>query len=104
VLQVKQQPSAGNSRAGDASPSRDQIRALVMQLLHEICAIPRESIAESASIENELQMESIQLVDLQVALEHELDVTIDLIEILELNTLGKVIDYLYDQTVRSDSP
>ena len=63
--------------------------------MHEICGIPVETITDDASVDHELQMESIQLVDLQVAIEHELDVTVDLIAVLDLNSFGRIVDYLH---------
>jgi len=43
-------------------------------------------------------MESVAFIEIQVALEEELDIEIDPVEILELNELNAIIEYLYERT------
>lgn len=77
-----------------------QLRQLVVQLLCEVCCLREDVITDTARIDHELAMESVQIVQLQVALEQELDVTIDFLEVLRLNRFGPILEYLYELTTR----
>lgn len=66
-----------------------------MRLLSEIGGIDTATVADSASFDNELEMKSIIFVELQVALEDELDIEIDPLHVLDLNRLDRVVDYIY---------
>jgi acyl carrier protein len=83
----------------DGSPSARDTREIVAQraseLLQEVCGIPRSSIHDAASLEDELLVESAKFMELIVSLEEEFDVSIDFIEILRLKTLGPIVDYLH---------
>jgi len=63
-------------------------------LLNEIAGVPFEFITDSATIENELQMQSVAFVELQVAIEEEYDTQIDPIQVVELNAFGAIVDYV----------
>jgi len=70
------------------------MRATVIRFLHEIGGFHPSVLTESAQFDEELQMKSIQFVELRVALEDEFDIEIDPLHVLELNRLDRVIDYL----------
>jgi len=78
--------------------TRQGIAALLTRLLHEIAGTDPAIIQDDATIDNDLEMNSITFVELQVALEDELDILIDPIAIVELNRLGDIVDYI-DQLV-----
>lgn len=40
-------------------------------------------------------MESVQMVELQVAIETEFDITLDFLEVLRLNSFRRVTDYIH---------
>jgi len=78
-----------------AGLSRDNVRAQLADLLFEIAQIPRERITETATIDNDLQMQSIAFVELQVAIEEAYDIQIDPIRVVELNRFGAIVDYIH---------
>lgn len=76
-------------------PSRSQVEAEIVRLLHEIAGIATASITPEASIENELQLQSVQFVELQVALEEAYDIELDPVEIIELGRFDAIVDYVH---------
>jgi acyl carrier protein len=77
------------------APSRMDVRDRMASLLAEIAKIPPDSIVESATIDGELRMESVDFVELQVALEDEYLIEIDPIRVVELNRFGDIVDYVH---------
>jgi acyl carrier protein len=77
---------------------RGGIRALLTRLLQEIGKVPADKIREGATVESDLRMESVAFIELQVALEEELDIEIDPLEIITRNELGAIVDYLFECT------
>ncbi len=76
------------------APSHQEVRELLVTLLHEIGGFAPSVLSRNPSLDHELQMRSATLVEIQVAIEDELGVEVDLLEILELNRLDSIIDYL----------
>lgn len=56
--------------------------------------VPSERISKTALITDDLGLESVAFVELQVALEDELEVEIDPIAVIELNELSAIVRYL----------
>lgn len=76
-------------------PTREYVRQRLSSLLQEICHRSPDEIRDAATIDRELEMESVQLVQLQVAIEEEFDVTIDFLEVLRLNSFRRITDYIH---------
>ncbi len=91
-------PTADVQGQRDGHPSREEIRARVTSLINEIAKIPLEQITEEATIDEQLQMQSVIFVELQVAIEEEYGIQVDLIHVVELNRFGPIVDYLYQCT------
>ncbi len=72
------------------------MRELVLKHLCEIGGFSRPLITDLARLDSELCMKSIVFVELQVALEEDLDIEIDPLTVIELNRLDRVLDYLRD--------
>lgn len=53
------------------------------------------AIDDRATLDNELQMESVAFVELQVALEDELGIEIDPVQVVELNEFGAIVQYIH---------
>ncbi|HSP99949.1 MAG TPA: phosphopantetheine-binding protein [Candidatus Dormibacteraeota bacterium] len=66
---------------------------LVASTLAEL-GVPPEQITRSATIADDLGLESVAFVELQVALEDELGIEIDPIRVVELNQLSAIVQYL----------
>lgn len=71
------------------------VHHVVVRLVAEILRIPIESIPENATLDDDLQMESVAFLELQVALEDELGVQIDPVEVVERNHLPRIVEYLH---------
>src|SRR5436190_10599123 len=70
---------------GLSGPTREHVRDRLSALLQEICHRERAEIYDAATIDGQLAMESVQMVELQVAIETEFDITLDFLEVLRLN-------------------
>ncbi|HYD47676.1 MAG TPA: acyl carrier protein [Terriglobales bacterium] len=81
--------------------SRDYVYRRVAQLLHEIVGTPLEDINEDITVDEDLQMTSVIFVELHVAIEEELDTELDPIEVVELNRLGDIVDYMYERALET---
>ena len=75
----------------------EDIRRLLVSTLEEL-GIPKEQITDSATISDDLGLESVAFVELQVALEDELGIEIDPVRVVELNELSAIVRYLCDLT------
>ena len=80
-------------------PTRAEVVERLRSLTNEIAAIPREKITEEATIDEDLQMQSVAFVELQVAIEDAYQIQIDPIRIVELNAFGAIVDYVYECAV-----
>jgi acyl carrier protein len=76
-------------------PTRDAVKQRLVSLLQEIAKIPVEQITEDATVDGDLQMQSVAFVELQVAIEEEYGIEVDPIQVVELNAFGAIVDYIY---------
>ncbi len=74
------------------------------QLLHEITGIPLDQITDDATFDTTLVMESVQLVELQVALEEEFQTELDPLYMIELNRFGDIVEYIYRRARGEEVP
>lgn len=81
--------------------SRAAVKETLIALVSEITGIPTDRITDEATIDDELQMQSVAFVELQVAIEDELNVRLDPIQIIELNQFGAIVDYVYETAVEA---
>ena len=84
------------------APSRRDVWDRMTTLLGEIAKISPEVIVESATIDGALRMESVDFVELQVALEDEYGIELDPIHVVELNEFGAIVDYVHSCTSGSE--
>ncbi|GIW41906.1 MAG: hypothetical protein KatS3mg076_2483 [Candidatus Binatia bacterium] len=75
---------------------RSEVKARVLELLREIAKIDPDSLTEDSSLDEDIRLESVAFVELQVALEDEYQIEIDPIQVVELNRLGSIIDYIHE--------
>lgn len=83
----------------EIDPTREQIATLVAKLLCEVAKIPADRIAETATVTDDLRMESLAFVEMLVLLEDQYEIEIDPVRVVELNELGAIIDYIYETTL-----
>jgi acyl carrier protein len=74
---------------------RSDVRERLVRLIQEITNIPAGSITDTATIDEDIQMNSVSFVELQVAIEEAYDIQIDPIQVVELNEFGAIVDYVY---------
>ncbi len=72
-------------------------------LVHEITGIPLDAVRPEASIDNELEMKSVDFMRIHVALEEHFDVELDALLILELNRVDAICSYV-ESCVRKSAP
>lgn len=82
----------------------EEVRGRVAALLHEVLGIPLEQITDDASFDTTLAMESVQLVELQVALEEEFQTELDPLYMIELNRFGDIVEYIYRRARGEEVP
>lgn len=82
---------------------RERIRDRLLALLTEICGFAPNYIQDSSTIDRDFDLESVQMVELQVAIEQEFDVTIDFLEVLRLNSFRRITDYVHALTLARTS-
>ncbi len=75
-------------------PTRTEVRSRLAALIHEIVGIPAEDITDAATIDEQLQMQSVAFVELQVAIEETYNIQLDPIRVVELNAFGAIVDYV----------
>lgn len=79
----------------NSGASRSLVAERARALLHEIAKVPLEEITENASFDSTLVLESVQLVELVVALEEEFGAELDPLHMIELNRFGAIVDYIH---------
>jgi len=86
-----------------AGPTLEYVRAKLSSLMREICGHASKEIPDSATIDRDFEMESVQMVELQVAIEQEFDVTIDFLEVLRLNSFRRIAVYIHTLALQGAS-
>lgn len=66
----------------------------VKKIVADILEVELESVTEDASIIDDLGADSIAVMEIVMELEEELDVEVPTDDILELKTVGDIIEYI----------
>jgi len=83
------------------APTRDAVRSRLATLVHEIVGVPLEQITDTATVDEQLQMQSVAFVELQVAIEETYNIQLDPIRVVELNAFGAIVDYVRECAAQS---
>ncbi len=86
--------------AQPSAATRDGVESQLAHLINEITKIPLDRITPGATIDGDLQMESVAFVELQVAIEDAYGIEIDPIQVVELNEFRTIVDYVYECVAR----
>jgi acyl carrier protein len=85
----------------------DDVSGRVLRLIAEKCRVPIASLGECATFLEDIGIDSLDAVDLLVAIEHEFDLEVPDEEAAEVTTVGEAIAYvtqaLRDRAYRSES-
>lgn len=87
--------TAPDAHAATQSPTPADVRNYLTRLLCEVAQIPAEAIVDGATIDGELQMESVAFVEIQVAIEDAYDIVLDPVYLIELNEFGAIVEHIY---------
>ncbi len=82
----------------------EHVKSRVRTLMHEIAGIKPEEISDDAAFDSNLAMQSVQLVELQVALEEEFQTELDPVYMVELNRFGDIVEYIYRRARGEEVP
>jgi acyl carrier protein len=76
------------------SLSRDEIRAGLAEILEEIAGITPDGLSDEKSFTEDLDVDSLSMVEVMVAAEEKFGVRIPDEEMQELSTVGDAIAYI----------
>ncbi len=71
----------------------EQVKDVIVREL----AVPESSVTESASFEGDLKADSLDVVELVMALEDEFDIDIPEEDAQKINTVGDAVRYIEEQ-------
>jgi acyl carrier protein len=74
--------------------TRDEVFALIQKRLAELIECPPESIQLTTRLEEDLEADSLDLVELAMALEEELSLEIPDEELEGIRTVGDAVDFV----------
>jgi acyl carrier protein len=74
--------------------SRDEIRAGLAEILHEIAGVTEDRVTDDASFTDDLDVDSLSLVEVVVAAEEKFGVKIPDDDVKNLKTVGDAVDYI----------
>jgi acyl carrier protein len=74
----------------------DDVSDRVISLVAEKCRVPVASVAASATFVEDLGIDSLDAVDLLIAIEHEFDLDVPDEDAAEVTTVGQTITYVRD--------
>ncbi|MGH7842571.1 MAG: acyl carrier protein [Candidatus Binataceae bacterium] len=84
--------------------SKDEIAAVLSQYLQQLFELPAEKLALGARLSEDLDLDSIDAVDLVVKLQEYTGRKISPSEFKSVRTLGDVVDKIYAQINHSARP
>ena len=74
--------------------SKEDVFATLKDVAVEVLGVDADAVVESASFKDDLDADSLDLVELVMALEERFDVTIPEEELDGINTVGNALDLL----------
>ena len=74
--------------------SQEDILAGLAAIVNEVAGIPAESVAMDKSFVDDLDVDSLSMVELVMACEDKFGVTIPDSEVKNLNTVGDAVNYI----------
>ena len=71
---------------------RDGVLTTLREVAPEILGVEADAVVEEASFKDDLDADSLDLVELVMALEERLDISIPEDELAEIKTVGQAVD------------
>ena len=78
--------------------SQEDILAGLAAIVNEVAGIPAESVAMDKSFVDDLDVDSLSMVEVVMACEDKFGVTIPDSEVKNLNTVGDAVNYILANT------
>ncbi len=77
---------------------RDQVMVTMREVAPEVLGVEPDAVVEEASFKDDLDADSLDLVELVMGLEERLDITIPEDELSEIKTVGQAVDLVMAKT------
>ena len=77
---------------------REGVLGTLREVAPEILGVEADAVVEEASFKDDLDADSLDLVELVMALEERLDITIPEDELGEIKTVGQAVDVVVGKT------
>lgn len=74
--------------------SRDEIREGLAEILDEVAGVSADDVAEEKSFTDDLEVDSLSMVEVVVAAEEKFEVKIPDDEVQNLRTVGDAVTYI----------
>ncbi|MFE9423499.1 acyl carrier protein [Kitasatospora sp. NPDC006697] len=74
--------------------TKDEVLEGLAEIVNEIAGIPQEDVALDKSFTDDLDVDSLSMVEVVVAAEERFDVKIPDDEVKNLKTVGDAVDYI----------
>ncbi len=77
--------------------SRDEILATLKDVAVEVLGVEADAVVETASFKDDLEADSLDLVEVVMALEEKFDISIPEDDLADVGTVGQAVDIVLDR-------
>ena len=77
--------------------SREEILATLKDVAVEVLGVEADAVVETASFKDDLEADSLDLVEVVMALEEKFDITIPEDDLADVGTVGQAVDIVLDR-------
>ena len=77
--------------------NRETVLNAIRECAVEVLSVEADAVVETASFKDDLDADSLDLVELVMALEEKLDIAVPEEDLQDLNTVGQAVDVLLEK-------
>jgi acyl carrier protein len=77
--------------------NRDEILATLKDVAVEVLGVEADAVVETASFKDDLEADSLDLVEVVMALEEKFDISIPEDDLADVGTVGQAVDIVLDR-------
>lgn len=77
--------------------SRDEILSTLKDVAVEVLGVDADAVVETASFKDDLEADSLDLVEVVMALEEKFDISIPEDDLADVATVGQAVDIVLDR-------
>ncbi|MEY2477019.1 MAG: acyl carrier protein [Actinomycetota bacterium] len=81
--------------------SREEILATLKDVAVEVLGVEADAVIETASFKDDLEADSLDLVEVVMALEEKFDISIPEDDLADVGTVGQAVDIVLDRVSAS---